>query len=133
MASWSMPVPPPLSDGRTGSTRSQLLGNRREVLRRPTLGRRLADELQVRRRLGHLDAERGGELGDEPEVLLGELQRERDGCPAGIEERRSLVAEVWRAGRAGGDDVVGEGAIDSGRLGEDEAFRQGPVQAVDDG
>ena len=72
------------------------------------------------------------QLVDEPQVLGGEVERERDRRRLRLEERRSLVADVRCPDRAGGQDVVGGGTVDAGRFGQDESLREGLVEAEDD-
>ena len=49
-----------------------------------------------------------GQRRDEPQVLGGEVERERDRRRLRLQERGPLVADERRPGGAGGEDVVGE-------------------------
>ena len=51
------------------------------------------------------------------------------GVVVGLDERGALVADERRAGGARGEDVVGGGAVDAGRLGEDEPLGHAPGSA----
>ena len=64
------------------------------------------DHVQIRGGLGHLDAGRLGQSPDQPEVLAGQRQRERDRGRVRIDERRALVGHERGAGRARRKDVV---------------------------
>ena len=81
--------------------------------------------------LRHRCAKSVRQLEDEAEVLRGEVEREGDRSPAGVEERRLLVSDVRGSRRSGGEDVVGGFARDAGPFREDERLGDRLVQRED--
>src|SRR4029079_7274825 len=54
------------------------------------------------------------------------------GCRVGLDEVGPLVADHRGAGRARGEDLVGERPVDAVALGEDETLRDGAVEPEDE-
>ena len=102
----------PAATGRLARPRSSCATVEKSLPPRP-VGRRRSDHREVDGRLGDLEPERLGEGRDQPQVLGGEVERERDGRPVRVEERRALVAHVRRRDRARRQHVVGGRAVDA--------------------
>ncbi len=55
----------------------------------------------------------------------------RDRRRVRLDERGALVADEWRTRGRSGEEVVGDGALDAGPLGQDERLAQAVVERED--
>jgi hypothetical protein len=93
--------------------------DRREVRPGMAVGARGAQDVEIRAGLRDRDVEAVREGGNEAQVLLGQLDREDRRRSLGVQKGCPLVADVRGAGRARGEDLIGERAVDAGPLGDD--------------